>query len=71
MAAKEFRTIDEQLDILISRGLKIPDKAAASLFLYRNNYCRISGYSLTLRKQDVFSSNASFQGSVQNEDFVV
>lgn len=49
MADKEFRTIEQQIAILESRGLKIPDKALAGDFLYRNNYYRVSGYSLTLR----------------------
>ena len=41
MAEKEFKTIDEQLDILKSRGLTIEDTAKAAKFLYRNN---ISNY---------------------------
>ena len=54
MANKDFKTLDEQIAILESRGLKIPDKSAAKEFLLRNNYYRVSGYSLTLRDHDVF-----------------
>lgn len=60
MATKEFKTIDEQLEILRSRGLSITDDEKAKEFLLHNNYYRISGYSLTLRRNDTFSQNASF-----------
>ena len=52
MAGKDFKTIDEQIEILRSRGLTIEDETEAKDFLFRNNYYRISGYSLTLRKND-------------------
>ena len=61
MADKDFKTIDEQIDILRSRGLTIEDEAGAKDFLLRNNYYRVSGYSLTLRKNDVFAKSATFQ----------
>lgn len=48
MAEKAFKTIDEQLDLLRSRGLTIDDESKAKQFLLYNNYYRISGYSLTL-----------------------
>lgn len=50
MTNKDFRTIDEQVELLRSRGLTIEDEAEAKEFLLRNNYYRVSGYSLTLRK---------------------
>ena len=61
MADKDFKTIDEQIEILRSRGLTIEDEAEAKDFLLRNNYYRVSGYSLTLRKNDVFAKSATFQ----------
>ena len=64
MADKDFKTLDEQLDILRSRGLIINDEAQARDFLLRNNYYRISGYSLTLRKNNVFSKYATFQNII-------
>lgn len=69
MADKEFRTIDEQLEILHSRGLNIENEENAKNFLLHNNYYRISGYSLTLRKNDVFSPNATFQNIVDIYNF--
>lgn len=64
MADKDFKTLDEQLSILKSRGLQVPDEIAAKDFLLRNNYYRISGYSLTLRDHDVFFKSATFQNII-------
>ena len=69
MAQKDFKTLDEQIAILKSRGLNIPDEAAAKQFLYQNNYYRVSGYSLTLRKHDVFAKSATFQNIVDIYNF--
>lgn len=69
MAQKDFKTLDEQIDILKSRGLNIPDEVAAKAFLYKNNYYRISGYSLTLRKNNVFFKNVSFQNIIDIYNF--
>lgn len=44
MADKDFKTIDEQIEILRSRGLSIEDEAEAKAFLPRNNCCRVSGW---------------------------
>lgn len=69
MADKCFRTIDEQISLLRSRGLAIPDENQAVNFLLLNNYYRISGYSLTLRKHDVFYPNATFQNIIDIYSF--
>jgi abortive infection bacteriophage resistance protein len=69
MTVKEFKTVDEQLEILRSRGLNIDDDTAAKNFLLHNNYYRISGYSLTLRKDDVFSKSATFQNIIDIYSF--
>lgn len=62
MSEKVFKTIDEQIEILKKRGLFISDNdPEIREFLYRNNYYRISGYSLTLRDHDSFYENAQFQ----------
>ena len=43
---KEFKTIDEQIALLRSRGLVIPDENKAYLYLLTNNYYNIiNGYS--------------------------
>lgn len=52
-----------------SRGLKISDIAVAKDFLYRNNYYRISGYSLTLRSHDVFEPDSTFQNIIDIYEF--
>lgn len=57
MQQKEFKTIEEQLTILKSRGLNIMDEEDFKNFLLNNNYYRISGYTLSLRKNDVFNKN--------------
>ena len=69
MADKEFKTIEQQIAILESRGLQIPDKALAGDFLHRNNYYRVSGYSLTLRNHDVFAPSATFQNIIDIYEF--
>lgn len=69
MANKEFKTVDEQLEILRARGLTIDDDTTAKDFLLRNNYYRISGYSLTLRKNNVFSKSATFQNIIDIYEF--
>ncbi|MHB1652356.1 MAG: Abi family protein [Desulfitobacteriaceae bacterium] len=60
---KPFMCIEDQIKLLQSRGLSIPvnqlDKAKE--FLINNNYYRISGYSLTLRENDVFQKNVVFE----------
>lgn len=61
MTDKSFKTLDEQIAILRSRGLVIEDEDATKEFLLLNNYYRVSGYSLTLRKNDVFTKTATFQ----------
>lgn len=69
MSTKDFKTIDEQLEILRSRGLIIDDENIAKDFLLYNNYYRISGYSLTLRKNNIFSKSASFQNIMDIYNF--
>ena len=51
--------------MLISRGLNIQDKEAAKSFLYKNNYYRVSGYTLTLRKHYIFFPGVSF-GNIED-----
>lgn len=56
MSTKDFKTIDEQLEILRSRGLIIDDENIAKDFLLYNNYYRISGYSLHFVKITYFQN---------------
>ena len=69
MAEKKFTTIEEQITILKSRGLSISDEEKAKEFLIRNNYYRVSGYSLTLRSNDVFFPSADFQNIIDIYEF--
>ena len=69
MADKEFKTIDEQIAILEERGLQIPNKEIARAFLCRNNYYRVSGYSLTLRNHDIFTPDTTFQNIIDIYEF--
>ena len=64
MATKEFKTLDEQLEILKSRSLTIENELDAKEFLRKNNYYRLSGYSLTLRDHDLFFPGTTFQNIV-------
>ncbi len=71
MSVKVFKTIDEQIEILETRGLIISNKAQAKEFLLHHNYYRISGYTLTLRKNDVFYKSVTFENimEIYNFDF--
>lgn len=69
MGEQKFTTIDEQIDILKTRGLSILDEEKARDFLIRNNYYRISGYSLTLRSHDVFFPSTTFQNIIDIYEF--
>lgn len=69
MADKSFTTIEQQIAILKSRGLSIPDEEKAKEFLIRNNYYRVSGYSLTLRSHDVFYPSTNFQNIIDIYEF--
>lgn len=60
---KPPRTYEEQLSILESRGLVVPDKAFALHCLEHYNYYRISAYRLTLTEignPDKFLDGATF-----------
>ena len=65
MQQKEFKSIEEQLTILKSRGLNIIDEEDFKNFLLNNNYYRISGYTLSLRKNDVFNKNITSSSVIE------
>lgn len=56
---KEFLELKGQLKLLKERKLSILDDNKFLEFLSRNNYYRVSGYTLTLRENDEFYSNIS------------
>lgn len=67
--AKEFKKLDEQTKLLSSRGLNISDDKEAQNFLLNNNYYRVSGYSLTLRKHDKFHPKAKMEDIMEIYNF--
>ncbi|MDO5296386.1 MAG: Abi family protein [bacterium] len=69
MNYKPFLTIDEQIELLRSRGLTIDDENAAKRFLSEHNYYRVSGYSLTLRHNNQSFESASFQNIIDIYNF--
>ena len=52
MNKKEFRTLDEQIDILRKKGLTINDEESAKEVLLRENYFFINGYRNILYTKD-------------------
>lgn len=66
---KPFKTIEEQITILQQRGLIIDDAQKAKRFLSNLNYYRLSAYTLTLRKNDMFYNNVHFSDVMQIYNF--
>ena len=52
MKIKEFKNLDEQIELLKSRGLTFKDEEKAKEILFRENYFFISGYRHLLTKKD-------------------
>lgn len=48
---KEFKSYDEQIDLLSERGMDVGDRDTARTTLQRVNYYRLSGYWYPFRKQ--------------------
>lgn len=63
---KKWKSIDDQIRLLISRGLQIKNTAAAESFLRHINYYRLTGYALPFQRLDekgnrVFKNGTSFE----------
>ena len=69
MTHKPFKTIDEQIIILQNKGLEINDVNSAKTALAELNYYRLSGYTLTLRKNDKFYTGTTFDDVMQIYQF--
>ena len=67
--AKPFLPYSEQLALLKKRGLIVPDETYALAVLKKTNYYRLSAYSLTLRKDDVFYENVAFDDIMELYNF--
>ena len=62
MNKKEFRTLDEQIDILRNKGLTINDEEAAKDVLLRENYFFINGYrNILYTKNRKFIRGTTFE----------
>ena len=64
MSKKTFKTLDEQISILKSKGLIITDEEKAKSILLRENYFFISGYRhlfMKSRKDQMFISGTTFE----------
>lgn len=62
--AKPARTLDQQIDRLIDRGMRVDDRPAARHYLLHINYYRLTGYWLPFEAdhdRHVFSAGASFE----------
>ena len=66
---KPFKTIEEQINILEDRGLIIEDEEFAKKSLSNLNYYRLSAYTLTLRKDNLFYENVRFSDVMQIYNF--
>ena len=53
MKKKTFKTLDEQIEILKSKGLIINDEEQAKEILFRENYFFISGYRHLFQRNNV------------------
>lgn len=69
MQSKPFKSIYEQIEILKERGLIISDEAYAYTVLSHVNYYRLSGYTLTLRKNNKFYNNITLEKVMQIYNF--
>lgn len=59
-------TYQEQVDLWIRRGLKVPDENRAISYLNHISYYRLSAYAIPLQsKKDVFFEDASFEDMLQ------
>jgi len=57
---KPSTTIEQQIELLKKRNLIIEDEEFAKHVLTHISYYRLSGYSLSLRKNDIFYSGVTF-----------
>ena len=69
MKHKPFKSYDEQIDLLRSKGLTINDPDFARKSLSELNYYRLSGYSLVLRKNDKFYPGVTFEDIMEIYNF--
>lgn len=66
---KSFLPVDQQVDLLSARGLKIPARREAERFLERQNYYRFSGYARYFQN-DPSNGDQRFRPDAQWDDIV-
>ncbi len=67
---KPFHSYDQQIDLLESRGLQIPDRDTARHFLQHHNYYRLSAYRFSFQDaSDHFRPGANFEDLCQLYQF--
>lgn len=59
--AKSFKSIEQQIELLKERGLIIQNEDYAYKVLSQISYYRLSGYTLTLRENDIFYKNITLE----------
>lgn len=75
MAVKEFKTYEEQVEILLSRGMTIEDPEEAVEYLSRVSYYRLSGYWYPFKRktndgrEDQFFPETNFSDVVSLYEF--
>lgn len=57
---KPYRSISEQVEILVSRQMVIADKESAESYLFRRNYYRLNVYFHCFLKRNSFNRKVSF-----------
>ena len=67
---KSWRSYEEQLEILKSRGMKVGNEQKALDYLERIGYYRLSGYWYPFRKHKVVTHGKNKLGYVRHDDFV-
>lgn len=64
---KPFLSLEEQVDLLSSRGLDIGNRAAAMAFMHKTNYYRLSGYLRWFQNDPSAGDNGFRPGSSLEE----
>ena len=67
---KAYKTYEQQVDLLASRGMDIPDRNAAIKQLQRINYYRLSGYWYSFRRQGTSDREDTFYPGTAFEDVI-
>ncbi len=68
--SKPFRSFDDQIALMQSRGLDVPDPVRAKMYLQQINYYRLSAYFLPFQSvNDRFDSGITFEHIIKTYSF--